>query len=249
MYGFRLMVEGKYACFTRPEFKAERVSYAVPTPGALEGLLKSIYWKPAIRYVIDQIVVFHPIRFQTVRCNEVKEKVSWAAMEQKRKGNMADPCIYTQKVRTQRSSMVLKDVRYGIAFHFALTGIRSEQEVEGASKHYAILKRRLEKGQYFRTPCLGCTAFPVDRFYFVDQFPMEEIDEEIIAMDRLDLGWMSEHVVFRDKGIPLNGDWINPRFSDLARYHILSSIFVHGVIEVQSTGGKRHDHTGSLCVL
>ena len=144
MYGFRLMVEGKYACFTRPEFKTERVSYAVPTPGALEGLLKSIYWKPAIRYVIDQIVVFHPIRFQTIRCNEVKEKVSWTAMEQKRNGNTSDPCIYTQTVRTQRSSMVLKDVRYGIAFHFALTGIQSEQEVEGEGKHYAILKRRLE---------------------------------------------------------------------------------------------------------
>ena len=42
-YGFKIMVEGDYACFTRTEFKVERVSYEVPTPGALEGLLKSIY--------------------------------------------------------------------------------------------------------------------------------------------------------------------------------------------------------------
>lgn len=32
MYGFQIMVEGDYACFTRPEMKVERVSYDVPTP-------------------------------------------------------------------------------------------------------------------------------------------------------------------------------------------------------------------------
>ena len=52
-YGFKIMVEGDYACFTRPELKVERVSYDVPTPGALEGMLKSIYWKPAIRYAVS----------------------------------------------------------------------------------------------------------------------------------------------------------------------------------------------------
>ena len=61
--GFRIMTEGDYALFTRPEMKVERVSYDVPTPGALEGMLKSIYWKPAIRYEIDRIIVFNPINF------------------------------------------------------------------------------------------------------------------------------------------------------------------------------------------
>ena len=42
-YGFRIIAEGAYACFIRPELKVERVSYDVPTPGALEGLIKSIY--------------------------------------------------------------------------------------------------------------------------------------------------------------------------------------------------------------
>ena len=62
-YGFKIIVEGDYACFTRPELKVERVSYDVPTPGAMSGLLKA-YWKPAIRYVIDQIIVFHEIDFK-----------------------------------------------------------------------------------------------------------------------------------------------------------------------------------------
>ena len=43
---------------TALEMKVERVSYDVPTPGALEGLIKSVYWKPAIRYVIDKIIAF-----------------------------------------------------------------------------------------------------------------------------------------------------------------------------------------------
>ena len=47
-YGFKIIVEGDYALFSRPELKVERVSYDVPPPGALEGLLKSVYWKPAI---------------------------------------------------------------------------------------------------------------------------------------------------------------------------------------------------------
>ena len=45
-YGFKIMIKGDYAAFTRPEMKVERVSYDVPTPGALEGLIKSVYWKP-----------------------------------------------------------------------------------------------------------------------------------------------------------------------------------------------------------
>ncbi|MBQ9877159.1 MAG: type I-C CRISPR-associated protein Cas5, partial [Campylobacter sp.] len=74
MNSFKIVVSGDFACFTRPELKVERVSYDVPTPSALEGLLKSIYWKPAIRYDIDEIVVFNPINFINIRRNEIKEK-------------------------------------------------------------------------------------------------------------------------------------------------------------------------------
>ena len=87
--GFKIIVQGDYALFTRPEMKLERVSYDVPTPGALEGLLKSIYWKPAIRYEIDKIIVFNPINFTNVRQNEVKEKISLNSMINQMKGKPA----------------------------------------------------------------------------------------------------------------------------------------------------------------
>ena len=63
--------------------------------------------------------------------------------------------------------MVLSDVKYGIEFHFELTGIKCENEDDSENKHYNIIKRRLENGQYSRTPCLGCSEFPVDKLYLV----------------------------------------------------------------------------------
>ena len=107
-YGFKVIAEGDYACFTRPEMKVERVSYDVPTPGALEGMLKSVYWKPAIRYVIDEIVVFNRINFMNIRRNEIKEKLNLSAAKKQMSGKANDISIYASENRTQRASMILK---------------------------------------------------------------------------------------------------------------------------------------------
>ena len=58
----------------------------------------------------------------------------------------------------------------GLKFHFELTGLKDEEEENSEDKHFNILKRRLKKGQYFRTPCLGCSEFPVKRLELVDTF-------------------------------------------------------------------------------
>ncbi len=136
-------------------------------------MLKSIYWKPAIRYMIDKIIVFQAIDFVNIRRNEVKDKVLLSAVKSQMKQKGGDPCIYASESRSQRASMVLKNVKYGIEFHFELTGLRNDQETDAENKHYNIIKRRLEKGQYFRTPCLGYGEFPVKRMELVD-----ELDEE-----------------------------------------------------------------------
>lgn len=232
-YGFKIIAEGDYACFTRPELKVERVSYDVPPPGALEGMLKSVYWKPAIRYVIDRIVVFHPIDFVNIRRNEVKDKVLYSAVKSRMNGKGGDPCIYTSESRSQRASMVLKDVKYGIAFHFELTGLKNEKEDESEMKHFHILKRRLEKGQYFRTPCLGCSEFPVRRLELVEEFDTEGISSEILDMGDMNLGYMSYRVAFADEGKPVNDDWENPRFSDRASTIYYRPHMVRGIIDVK----------------
>ena len=232
-YGFKVMIEGDYAGFTRPEFKVERVSYDVPTPGALEGLLKSVYWKPAIWYVIDKIIVFQPIDFMNVRRNEVKDKVLYSAVKGQMNGKGADPCIYASESRSQRASMILKNVKYGVEFHFELTGIRDEREEDAENKHFNILKRRLEKGQYFRTPCLGCSEFPVKRIEMVEAFDENLISTAILEMGDVDLGYMSYEVVFSDGGKPVNNNWENPEFSDRAETVYYRPHMINGVIDVK----------------
>ena len=231
-YGFKVMIEGDFACFTRPEKKVERVSYDVPTPGALEGLLKSIYWKPAIKYVIDKIIVFNPIDFTSIRRNEVKEKISYQAVKSAMNGKGGNPCIYTSEIRSQRAALVLKNVKYGVKFHFELTGIRNEEETDSENKHYNIIKRRLEKGQCFRTPCLGCSEFPVKSIQLIEQFDMNLIDKSIQLSGDVDLGFMSYQVRFDDGGLPVNNDWTNPKFSDKASTLYYRPHMINGVIDV-----------------
>lgn len=231
-YGFKIIVEGDYALFTRPEFKVERVSYDVPTPGALEGMLKSIYWKPAIKYVIDKIIVYNKIDFDNIRRNEVEEKISLKKIRSQMNKKPADPSIYTAECRSQRASMLLKNVKYGIEFHFELTSQKCERENDAAKKHYNILKRRLEKGQQFRTPCLGCSEFPVKKITLVDDFNYADIAAEITALGDVDLGFMTYKVQFKDGGVPLNNDWDNPKFSDQATTAYYRPHMVRGIIDV-----------------
>lgn len=242
---FKVLIEGDFACFTRPEMKSERVSYDVPTPGALEGMLKSIYWKPAIRYVIDKIVVFSPISFINIRRNEVKDKIALNAVKKIMQGNDTDPYIYTNDIRTQRAAMILKNVKYGVEFHFELTGLRSEKDEDELSnnanakkaieaKHYEIIKRRIENGQHFRTPCLGCCEFPARSITLIDgDFNYDEISKEILDMGDKDLGYMLYRLNFEDKGEPINNDWDNPKFSDKATAEYYRPHLVNGVIDVQ----------------
>jgi CRISPR-associated protein Cas5d len=231
-YGFKVIIEGDYACFTRPEMKVERVSYDVPTPGAMEGLLKSVYWKPAIRYVIDKIIVFRPINFVNIRRNEVKENLSMSAVRKQMYDPMEDISIYTSECRHQRAAMVLKNVKYGVEFHFELTGLRCDDEGEGEKKHYNIIKRRLENGQYFHKPCLGCSEFPIKSITLTESFDMEQIDGQILAMGDTDLGFMLYRMYFKDGGKPENEDWDNPKYSDMAQAKYYRPHIIGGVIDV-----------------
>ena len=231
-YGFRILVEGDFACFTRPEMKVERVSYDVPTPGALEGMLKSIYWKPPIRYVIDKIVVYRPIDFLNIRRNEVKKPLPYSKVKAQMRDARQDVSLYTGEMRNQRAAMILRNVKYGIEFHFELTGMRGEEEQDPEKKHYNMIKRRLEKGQFFRQPCLGCSEFPVKRITLTEEFDLHEIDLTVRAMGDVDFGYMLYRMEFLDQGKPVNGDWDHPVFSDKAKAVYYRPHMIDGVIDV-----------------
>ena len=188
-YGIKLRVWGDYALFTRPEMKVERVSYDVMTPSAARGILEAIYWKPAIRWVIDRIHVFQPVRFENIRRrNELANRVS----VNKRDMEEGKPvCRYIEDDRQQRASMVLRNVEYVIEAHFELQG--SDDADPG--KHLAIFERRVKKGQCFHRPYFGCREFPVN-FEWCDEIPASSFIGE------QDLGFMYHDIDFANDMIP-----------------------------------------------
>lgn len=157
-YGIRLHVHGRQALFTRPELKVERVSYEVMTPSAARGILEAIHWKPAIRWVIDRIHVLEPIRFQSIRRNEVGHKAPAGSIKQAMKrGDVGGLQILVDEDRQQRASTVLVNPAYVIEAHFDLTARATPDETEG--KHLDIFNRRAARGQCFHQPCLGTREF------------------------------------------------------------------------------------------
>ena len=181
-YGVRLKVWGEYACFTRPEMKAERVSYDVMTPSAARGILEAIHWKPALVWRIDCIHVMKPIRFESIRRNEVASKIPKGNIKSAMNGGENDLHQYAAEDRQQRASLLLRDVEYVIEAHFDLTEKAGESDNPG--KHCDIFKRRARMGQCHMRPYLGCREFPAHFELIEDDIPQSPLVGE------RDLGWM-----------------------------------------------------------
>lgn len=199
-YGVKLHIWGERALFTRPEMKVERVSYDVITPSAARGILEAVHWKPAIRWVIDSIQVLNPIRFESIRRNEVGGKLSAASVGKAMRAGRTDGLVaYVDEDRQQRASTLLRDVAYVIAAHFELTDKAGPDDNEG--KHLDIFNRRASRGQCFHMPCLGTREFPAN-FRLIDD------DEELPSPHRSlhgerDLGWMLHDIDFANGMTPL----------------------------------------------
>ncbi len=187
--GVRLHVWGELACFTRPEMKVERVSYDVITPAAARGILDSIHWKPAIRWDVTRIHVLKPIRFRSIRRNEVSAKASAeAARRAMRAGTTAGLGIDVAAARQQRAATLLVDVGYVIEAQFALTDRAGPDD--SAAKHISMFNRRAAAGQCFTRPCLGNREFPADFRLLEDGEPLPVSTLAQADRDR-DLGWMN----------------------------------------------------------
>lgn len=180
---FTLKVWGEQACFTRPEMKVERVSYDVMTPSAARGILEAIFWHPGIRWVITQLDVLKPIKWFSVRRNEVSSKAS--------KKKLA---IFIEDDRQQRAGLFLKDVAYTIHAHFELIRQGRDGDIE---KYSNIFRRRAEKGQCFHRPYLGCREFAAD----FSLIPKNEEAPQPINETRY-LGWMLNDLDFSNPQNP-----------------------------------------------
>jgi CRISPR-associated protein Cas5d len=198
MRTFCLEVSGDYACFTRPEMKVERVSYDVITPSAARAIFEAILWKPEIRWRISRIEVLKPIRWISVRRNEIASKasVSNAITAMNRgSGNLA---LYVDDDRQQRAGLFLRDVAYRL--YGSMEPMAGEARANPA-KHREMFARRAEKGQCVNQPYLGCREFAA-RFRLVD----DPKDEPPPIAETRDLGWMLHDLDFSDPADP------RPRF-------------------------------------
>lgn len=210
MKGFCLEVSGPYACFTRPEMKVERVSYDVITPSAARAIFDAILWKPAIVWRIRKIEVLTPIRWISVRRNEVG-KVASARTDG----------IFIEDDRQQRAGLLLRDVKYRLHARFEYippeTRVQAFNPVpeflmdteeardlrtpdvrpdETEAKYAAMFERRAKKGQCFHHPYLGCREFAA-----AVRLVSPEAEPAVPISETRDLGWMLFDLDYTD---PIN---------------------------------------------
>ena len=213
--GFWLEVSGEFACFTRPEMKVERVSYDVITPSSARAIFDAIFWKPAIYWVIKEIQVLTPIRWISVRRNEVAKVAS-----------PGGGGIFIEDDRQQRAGLFLRDVCYRIHAEFVFIPPEEREERkesrfpvpeflhetdfeeyadwqklgsqkihpdETQAKYASMFERRAKKGQFFHKSYLGCREFAAD----VKLVDPATNPAKPIAETR-DLGWMLYDLDYTD---------------------------------------------------
>ena len=168
MNEIQMEVWGDFACFSRPESKVERLTYPVMTPSAARGILSAVYSKPPEFYwQVKRIEVLKPIRYLSFKRNEVINS---------KLGKKPKPML-VEDDRTQRQTVVLKDVRYRITAE-----IKPQKDYKGTvSQLYEQAQRRIKGGKCFFQPSLGMREFVC---YFGEPTDAQPIP------DTLDLGIM-----------------------------------------------------------
>ena len=122
-------VSGKYALFSDPitRMGGEKFTYLVPTYQALKGITESIYWKPSIIWILDEVRIMNPIRTESKNIR---------------------PISYLAPKNTLSVYTYLTDVSYQVRAHFIFNENRREELGDdfNENKHHNIAKRMLERG-------------------------------------------------------------------------------------------------------
>ncbi len=146
-----IVAEGSFGCFTIPAFVTERVSYELPPPSAVRGMLEAILWKPEFRYIVRSVAMMRhssgePTRFMTLKTNEVER----------------GDCVVDGKAREQRRSNILRYPAFLIEVGFASGARPITKPGHNMQTYMEFFKRRVLKGQNFQTPFLGQREYPAD---------------------------------------------------------------------------------------
>jgi CRISPR-associated protein Cas5d len=199
MKAYCLEVTGDFACFTRPEMKVERVSYDCITPSAARACFEAILWKPAVRWHIRRIEVLRPIRWISLRRNEVGSVASTRNVETAMRASSGNLGLYIEDDRQQRAGLFLRDVAYRL--HADLEFRREADPQASPLKYQEMFERRARKGQCVNQPYLGCREFAA-AFRLVDDLATEPRP----IPETRDLGYMLHDLDFANPADP------SPRF-------------------------------------
>ena len=120
-------VHGNYALFTDPLTKmgGEKLSYQTPTYQALKGIVESIYWKPTLLIIVDEVRIMNAIKMESKGIRPIEY------------GGGNTLANYTY----------LRDVNYQVRAHFIFNPHRPDMAFDrNEHKHHNILKRSLKVG-------------------------------------------------------------------------------------------------------
>ncbi|WP_017306223.1 type I-C CRISPR-associated protein Cas5c [Spirulina subsalsa] len=148
-----LKVYGDFACFTRPEFKVERISYDVITPSAARGILEAIFWKPEMSYRIEKIHVLNPIQHFSIWRNEVNNCQSESSAKSWAKTGVGG--YFADGDRAQRHTLGLRNVAYLIEAQINL----KPHATANIAKYRDQFRRRVQRGQCHHQPYFGTREF------------------------------------------------------------------------------------------
>ena len=163
---------GPFAAFVG-EKKDEPCSYSAPTPSAARGMLEAVLWRPAILWHILRVHILKPIRWFTMRVNEVEDRY-----EEGRP-------VVIENCRTQRTLTGLRDVDYVVEAAFSFTPKKGPEE--DAKKFFDMLKRRVSLGQCRFQPYMGRRDFMA----FFEPAPETFAQDTSLRGRTIDLGMMA----------------------------------------------------------
>jgi CRISPR-associated protein Cas5d len=159
-------------------------------------VIEAIYWKPEIRWVIDRLTVLRPIRFHSLRRNEVSSKISKRSAAEAMNAGGGDIAIYVEDDRQQRAALLLRNVAYLIEAHFEILNGESNE-----AKHLDQFNRRARAGQCHTRPYFGCREFAA-HFSLIEKEESLPRPDASLAGER-DLGWMLHDIDFKNKRQPI----------------------------------------------
>ncbi len=198
-----LRVKGPFACFTRPEFHVERVSYPVITPSAARGILEAILMKPiekpeahqrhnkvGFRWVITRLGIINKGTMFSILRNELGYPTH------QNPENATGYDINADRIRAQRHSLILSggldqdgnrqmleyliEARVEIEDDLGLGGAHNAQPrwkaVQVMAKYHQMFLRRARAGQCFYQPFFGCREFSVAEWELIEAH--DGVDED-----------------------------------------------------------------------